>query len=104
VLEEALHYSIGAGFIAVDPVCGALALILAQQGDPARAARVFAAVRPGAEDDTSVNTFLGDPTGALRHATREARRALGNPPASEPDSIDYAAVLHAAIDSPPQIA
>jgi predicted ATPase len=104
VLEEALHYSIGAGFIAVDPVCGALALILAQQGDRDRAARVFTAVRPGAEDETSINAFLGDPTGALRHATREARRVLGNPPAVDPDSIDYAVVLQAAIDAPPLVA
>ena len=104
VVEEALHYSIGAGFIAVDPMCGAIALILAQQGDRERATRVFAPVRPGAEDETSTKALLADPTGALRRATREARRILGNPPPVEPDSIDYAAVLQAAIDSPRQVA
>jgi ATP/maltotriose-dependent transcriptional regulator MalT len=62
LLEEALHYSSGAGFIAVDAVCGTIALLLAQEGERERALRVFAAVRAGAErgrrlrDQSLINT------------------------------------------------
>ena len=100
LLEEALHYSIGAGFIAIDPMCGALALILAQEGERERALRVFAAVRGGAEDETRMNVYLADPTGALRNATREARSLLGNPPPVDPDTLDFDDVMQAALGAP----
>jgi len=97
LLEESLHYSTGAGLIAVDPVCGTLALMLAQEGERERALRVFAAVRPGAEDATGLNAHLTDPTGALRQATREARRVLGDPPAVDAETLDFASVLQAVL-------
>jgi predicted ATPase len=97
LLEESLHYSIGAGFVAVDPVCGTIALMLAQDGERERALRVFAAVRPGAEDETGVNAHITDPAGALRSATREARTLLGNPPPVDPETLDLASVVQAAL-------
>lgn len=97
LLEESLHYSAGVGYIAVDPVCGTLALMLAQEGERERALSVFAAVRPGAEDATGINAHLTDPTGALRQATREARRVLGDPPAADAETLDFASVLKAAL-------
>ncbi|HEY6865908.1 MAG TPA: hypothetical protein VI792_01555, partial [Candidatus Eisenbacteria bacterium] len=100
LLEESLHYSSGAGFIAVDPVCGTLALALAREGERERALRVFAAVRAGTENETGINAHLTDPTGALRQATREARRILGDPPPVDPDTLDLDSVLQAALGAP----
>jgi hypothetical protein len=100
LLEEALHHSIGAGFISVDAVCGTIALVLAQEGEHERALRVFAAVRPGAEDETSINAHLADPSGALRNATREARRLLGDPPPVDPETLDLASVVQAVLAGP----
>jgi ATP/maltotriose-dependent transcriptional regulator MalT len=97
LLEEALHYSIGTGFIAIDTMCGAIALMLAQEGERERALRVFAAVRPGAEDESGINAELSDPTGALRQATRQARQLLGNPPSTDPDTLDLTSVVQAAL-------
>jgi hypothetical protein len=107
LLEEALYYSSGAGFVPsgaefvpVDAVCGTIALLLAQEGERERALSVFAAVRPGAENETGTNAFLSDPTGALRSSTREARRRLDDPVPVEPDTLDFASVIQAALGTP----
>ena len=97
VLEEALHYFVGAGFIAADSMCGAMAFMLAREGERERALRVFAAVHPGTEDDNGLHARLTDPTGAMRQATREARRLLGDPPSIAPDAVDLASVVEAAL-------
>ena len=100
LLEESLHYSCGTGLIPVDSVCGTLALMLAREGERERALRVFAAVRPGTEDETDMNACFTDPTGAMRNATREARKLLGNPPPVDPETVDLASVLQAALGAP----
>src|SRR5262249_8551803 len=99
LLEEWLHASSGAGFITIDPMCGTLALMLSHAGHPERARplRVSAAVRRGAEDATGINAHLTAPTGALRSATREARRLLGDPPPVDPENVDLTSVLQAAL-------
>ena len=74
--------------------------MLAREGERERALRVFAGVRPGAEDETGFNAYLTDPSGALRSATREARRILGNPPPVDPETLDLASVVQAAIGAP----
>jgi predicted ATPase len=100
LLEEALFYSGGAGFVPVDAVCGTIALLLAQEGERVRALAVFAAVRPGAEDEAGSNAFLTDPSGALRSSTREARRLLGDPAAVDPETLDFASIMQAAQGTP----
>jgi hypothetical protein len=85
------------GYVAVDVVCGTIALMLVQEGEHERALRVFAAVRAGAEDETSFTAQLTDPSGALRNATREARRLLGDPPPVDPETLDFASVVQAAL-------
>jgi tetratricopeptide (TPR) repeat protein len=97
LLEEALHYSRGVGFVNVDVVCGTIALMLAQEGERERALRVFAAVGAGAEDETGINAQITDPSGALRDATREARRLLADPPPVDPEAFDFADVVGAAL-------
>jgi predicted ATPase len=103
LLEEALNYTIGAGFIAIDALCGAIASQLAQAGERERALRVFAAVRPGAEDEAGINAYLGDPTGALRLATREAREILGHPAPVATEAHDFATVVQAALGRSPTL-
>jgi len=102
LLEETLHYFNGAGFIAVDSVCGAIALHLAREGERERALRVFAAVQPGTEDAVGIHAHLTDPTGALRRATREARRQLNDPTSVDPEAVDFGSVLQAALGPPRQ--
>jgi predicted ATPase len=97
LLEEAIHYFSGAGFISVDALYGTLALLLARDGERARALRVFSAVRAGVEAETGLHAHLTDPSGALRRATREARALLGDPPPVDPENVDFAAVLQAAL-------
>ena len=58
----------------------------------------------GLEDEYVLSRRMPKLIYVKRAATREARRVLGNPLPVEPDSIDYAAVLQAATDSPPQVA
>ena len=77
ILEEALLHCGGLGFIRIDSLCGALALLLLAADERERAFRVFGAVAVGAEDDVGFSATLTDPSGALRKATREARALLG---------------------------
>jgi predicted ATPase len=97
ILEEALHFCSGVGYVGIDTLCGSLALLLAKDGERDRALRVFGAVTPGAENETSYRATMTDPSGALRAATREARALLGDPPPVDPDRLDLAAVLEAAV-------
>jgi hypothetical protein len=97
ILEEALHFCSGVGYVGIDTLCGALALLLVKNGERDLALRVFGAVTPGAENETSYRATLTDPSGALRAATREARALLGDPPPVDPDRLDLAAVLQAAV-------
>ena len=96
LIEETLHHFIGAGFIAADSICGALALMLVREGERDRALRVFAAVQPGTEDAIGIQALFTDPSGALRRATREARALLGNPPRG-PAEVDFTSVVLAAL-------
>jgi hypothetical protein len=97
VLEEALHFCGGVGYVGIDGLCGALALLLVKTGERDRALRVFGAVAAGAENETGYRATLTDPSGALRTATREARALLGDPPPGDPAVVDLAAVLQAAL-------
>ena len=99
VIEEALHFCGGVGYVGIDTLCGSLALLLVKSGERPRALRVFDAVAPGAEDHKDYRATLTDPSGALRAATREARALLGNPPPCAADDFDLAAVLQAAVGS-----
>jgi hypothetical protein len=103
ILEEALFFCIGVGYVGTDSLCGALGLFLVQAGERDRAFRVFDAVAAGTEDDTSFTATLTDPTGALRTATREARTLLGNPHPNDPASVDLHAVLQAALSDGRQL-
>src|SRR5262249_17228098 len=76
ILEEALVVCVGAGYLAIDSLCGALALLLVQSGERDRALGVFGGVALEAEDETDFNATSADPSGALRTATREARTLL----------------------------
>ena len=100
LLEESIHDSFDNGYIPVEPFCGTIALLLAREGERERALHVFTAVRPGAEDSTGVNARIADPTGALRAATREARRLLGDPPPVDPETVDFASVMQAVLGAP----
>ena len=100
LLEESLHDFAGNGFIPVDAIYGTIALLLAREGERERALRVFTAVRPGTEDNIGINAHLADPTGALRDATREARRLLGDPTPADPETIDFASVMQAVLGAP----
>lgn len=97
VLEEALLFCGGVGYVGIDSLCGALALLLVKAGQRDRALRVFGVVAAGAEDETSYRATLADPSGALRAATREARALLGDPPPGDPAAVDLDAVLRAAL-------
>jgi predicted ATPase len=97
ILEEALHFCGGVGYVGVDSLCGAMALLLAKGGERDRALRVFGAVGAGTEDEIGYTATLTDPSGALRAATRAARALLGDPPRVDADGIDLAAALRAAV-------
>lgn len=97
ILEEAILFCSGVGYVGIDSLCGALALLLAKSGKRDRARRVFGVVAAGTENDTGYSASLTDPSGALRIATREARALLGDPPPGELDVVDLDAVLHAAL-------
>jgi len=97
VLEEALHSCGGVGYVGIDSLCGAMALLLVKAGDRDRALRVFGAVAAGAENETGYRALLTDPSGALRTATREARALLGDPPPGDTAVVDLEAVLQAAL-------
>ena len=77
-------------------MCGALALMLAREGERDRALRVFTAVYPRTEDAVGIQALFTDPSGALRRATREARVLLGNPPHG-PGEVDLRSVVEAAL-------
>ena len=97
ILEEALLYCVGVGYVGVDSLCGALALLLLKSDEPDRASRVFEGVGAGAENETSFHATSTDPSGALRAATSEARAWLGHPPPADPSMVDLDAVLQAAL-------
>jgi predicted ATPase len=97
ILEEALHFCGGIGYVGIDSLCGALALLLVKTGERDRALRVFGAVAAGAENKTGYTASLTDPSGALRTATREARALLGDPPPADPALVDLDAVLQSAL-------
>jgi ATP/maltotriose-dependent transcriptional regulator MalT len=97
LIEEALLFCSGVGFVGVDNLCGALALLLVNAGEPERALRVIGAVAAGAENEAGFAASMTDPSGALRAATREARKRLGDPPPGDPATVDLAAVLQAAL-------
>jgi predicted ATPase len=96
LIEETIHHFIGAGFVAADSMCGALALMLARERERDRALRVFAAVHAGAEDAVGIHALFTDPSGAMRRATREVRALLGNPQPG-PSEVDFASVIAAAL-------
>jgi predicted ATPase len=97
IIEEALLFCGGVGYVGMDSLCGALALLLVKSGERERARRVFGLVALGTEDRADHSAALTDPSGALREATREARSLLGNPPPGDPSSVDLDAVLEAAL-------
>jgi len=97
ILEEALFFGVGAGYVGIDSLCGALALLLVKRGERDRALRVFDAVAAGAEDEVDFSATSTDPSGALRTATGEARALLGNPPPRDPGTVDIEPVLQAAL-------
>jgi len=97
ILEEALYFCGGVGYVGIDSLCGALALLLVKAGERDRALRVFGAVAAGAENETGYRASLTDPSGALRAATREARSLLGDPPPSDTAVENLTAVLQAAL-------
>ena len=97
ILEEALLFCGGVGYVGLDSLCGALALLLLKAGQRDRALRVFGVVAAGAEDETGYRATLADPSGALRAATREARALLGDPPPGDPAAVDLDAMLRAAL-------
>jgi tetratricopeptide (TPR) repeat protein len=97
-IEEALLHCGGLGFIRIDSMCGALALLLEKAGEHERALAVFRAVAPDTEDAGDFIASSADPSEALRKATREARALLGNPPAVDAGTVDLEAMLRAAFD------
>jgi hypothetical protein len=90
------------GYVSIDSVCGATAMLLIKAGERDRALRVFEAVAVGAENETTYAATLTDPTGALRNATREARALLGDPQRRDTSSVDLEAVLQAALGHVPE--
>ncbi len=97
ILEEALLFCVGSGYLGIDSLCGALALLLLKSGARDRAARVFDAVAAAAENEADFSATSTDPSGALRAATREARVLLGDPPPRDAPTVDLDAVLRAAV-------
>lgn len=99
ILEEAIVFCVGVGFVRIDVLCGALALALVNAGETDRAMRVFEAVAVGAEGETDFRASAADPSGALRAATRRARKLLGDPPGLGATNVDFDRVLEAALGS-----
>jgi predicted ATPase len=97
IIEEALLFCGGVGYVGIDSLCGALALLLIKSGERDRARRVFGVVAAGTEDRADYSAALTDPSGALRTATREARSLLGDPSPRDPSVVDLDAVLEAAL-------
>ena len=97
ILEEALHFCGGVGYVGIDTLCGALALLLVKSGERDRALRVFGAVAAGTENENSNTALMTDPSGALRAATRDARALLDNPPPADQAVVDLDAVLQSAL-------
>ena len=95
VIEEALVFCTAAGYVGLDCLYGALALLFVKANDRERARRVFGMVREGAEHATGFRESIADPSGALRKATSEARVLLGNPPADTVAAMDIEAILRA---------
>jgi tetratricopeptide (TPR) repeat protein len=100
ILEEALFCG-GIGYVGIDILCGALALLFVKIGRRERALRIFGAVGAGAENETGATALLTDPSGALRAATREARALLGDPPPGDLAVVDLDAVLESALGEHP---
>ena len=69
-LEEAVRFCVGVGYVGIDSLCGALALLLVKTGERDRALRVFDAVTAGTENQAGFTATMTDPSGALRAATR----------------------------------
>ena len=101
ILEEALLFCGGVGYVGINSLCGALALLLMKSGERDRARRVFGVVAVGTEDETSYSASMTDPSGALRNATREARALMGDLPPGDPATADLDAVLEAALGTRP---
>jgi hypothetical protein len=97
ILEEAIFFCVGTGYVGIESLCGALALLLVKAGERDRALRVFDVVATGTEDDATFSATSTDPSGALRAATLEARARLDDPPPREPSTVDIDAVLEAAL-------
>ncbi|HMK12813.1 MAG TPA: hypothetical protein VK461_14575 [Acidimicrobiales bacterium] len=97
IIEEALFFCVGTGYLGIDSLCGALALLLVKAGEKDRAVRVFDAVAAGTETASDMSATTTDPSGALRRATREARALLGDPLPPEPPISDFDSVLRAAL-------
>src|SRR5580765_8860302 len=89
-LNPVVHHERGRylGYLGIDNLCGATALLLIKTGERDRALRVFGAVAAGAENETSYAATLTDPSGALRTATRDARVLLGDPYPRDPAIAD----------------
>ena len=97
ILEEALLFCGGVGYVGIDSLCGALALLALRAGERGRARRIFGVVAAGTEDRADYSATLTDPSGALREATREARSLLGDPSPGDPSVVDLDAVLEAVL-------
>ncbi len=103
ILEEALLFSRTAGYVGADALCGSLALLLAREGERERALRVLDAVAAGVEDRTGYAPNVTDPSGALRAATRDARKLLGDPLPVDPAMVDFDLVIEAALGDRPRV-
>jgi hypothetical protein len=97
ILEEVLFFCRGVGYVSIDALCGALALLLVKSGERDRALRVFSATAAGTENEPDHTATMTDPSGALRAATREAQALLGDHPPVDPPAVDLDAVLQAAL-------
>jgi predicted ATPase len=97
ILEEVLMFCRGMGYVSIDCLCGATALLLIKAGERDRALRVFDAVGAGAEHDASYAAILTDPSGALRAATSEARALLGDPHPRRRAELDFDGLLQAVL-------
>ena len=101
IIEEALLFCGGVGYVGIDSLCGALALLALKSGERDRARRIFGVVALGTEDRVDYSATLTDPSGALRAATREARSLLGDSSPRDPSAVDLDAVLEAALGTRP---
>jgi predicted ATPase len=97
IIEEAIFFCRGVGFVSISSLCGALAALLVKSGERERALLVFSVTGARTEDEADYAATMTDPSGALRAATRAARALLGNPPRVDPAMVDIDAVLQAAL-------